>query len=130
MSGSCGKSSDASIRSGAVAACNQQSLRRHFCHRLREFAVYRATRSSCKHSVPNIANYRLNASMQSVEVRVPHAEVAARVDEIRKWLTMRNCQHTLTSTGSSSETVILATFVSDVDANEFARAFGGALVPT
>jgi hypothetical protein len=68
--------------------------------------------------------------MQSVEVRVPHAEVAARVDEIRKWLKARNCQHTLTSTGSSSETLILATFVADADAGDFAREFGGGLVPS
>jgi hypothetical protein len=111
-------------------ACNQQSSRLHFCHRLHQFAAYRAARSSCKHSVNDVANFRLNGSMQSVEVRVPHAEVAARVDEIRKWLKARNCQHTLTSTGSSSETLILATFVADADAGDFAREFGGGLVPS
>jgi hypothetical protein len=110
--------------------CNQQSLRFHFCHRRHEFAAYRAMRSSCKHSVREIANSWLNGPMQSVEVRVPHAEVAARVDEIRNWLKARGCQHTLTSTGSSSETVILATFDCDADAGDFAREFGGALVPT
>jgi hypothetical protein len=111
-------------------ARNQQSRRFHFCHRLHEFAGYRAKRSSCKHSVRESANLWLNGAMQSVEVRVPHAEVAARVDEIRKWLKARGCQHTLTSTGSSGETVILATFVCDADGGDFAREFGGALVPT
>ena len=108
-------------------ACNQQSPRLYFCHRLHEFAAYRAARSSCKHSVRDDANFRLNGSMQSVEVRVPHAEVAARVEEIRKWLRARNCQHTLTSTRSSSETLFLATFVADADAGDFAREFGGGL---
>lgn len=54
---------------------------------------------------------------------------ATRMDELRGWLTARDCQHTLTSTGSSRESVVLVEFASDTDANDFAREFGGTLVP-
>lgn len=67
--------------------------------------------------------------MQTVEVRLPRAEVAGRMDDMRHWLATRSCQHTLTSTGSSSESVVLVEFASDADAGDFAREFGGSLVP-
>lgn len=68
--------------------------------------------------------------MQMVEVRLHPSEVVARMSDLRGWLRARGCQHTLTSTGSSVESVVLVEFALDADANDFTREFGGTLVPT
>jgi hypothetical protein len=64
----------------------------------------------------------------TVEVRIPSAQVVARMDEVRRWLRDRGCVHRLTSTGSRDERVVLVEFISGTDAAAFARHFGGSLV--
>lgn len=66
--------------------------------------------------------------MPTVEVRIPSAQVVARMDEVRRWLRARGYMHRLTSTGSRDERVVLVEFISGADAAEFARYFGGILV--
>jgi hypothetical protein len=67
--------------------------------------------------------------MATVEVRLPPAGIAARIDEIRRWLNLRALTPVkFTSTGSSNETVLLVEFSLDTDAEEFAREFSGVLL--
>jgi hypothetical protein len=63
----------------------------------------------------------------TVEIRIPSAQVVARMDEVRRWLRVRGCVHRLTSTGSRDERVVLVEFITGTDAAEFARYFGGSL---
>ena len=67
--------------------------------------------------------------MATVEIRLPPADVAARLDDMRRWLSARGRTPVrFTSTGSSNETVLLVEFGSSADAAEFAGAFSGVLV--
>ncbi len=67
--------------------------------------------------------------MPQVEIRILPADVATRVDEIRRWLKMRGIRPTkLTSTGSAAEAVVLVEFRAAADAEEFAKEFSGTLV--
>ena len=67
--------------------------------------------------------------MATVEIRLQPADVAARLDEIRRWLDARGIKPArFTSTGSSNETVVLVEFNTSSDAEEFAREFAGTLV--
>jgi len=68
--------------------------------------------------------------MASVEIRTPPAEVAARLEELRRWLQQRGCAYSLASTGSRDEAVLIFDFPSHIDANDFAEQFGGTLVPS
>lgn len=67
--------------------------------------------------------------MVTVEIRIAPAQVAVRLDELRRWLHERGCAYGFTSTGSSDEAVVLVDFDADADAAEFARQFSGSLVP-
>lgn len=67
--------------------------------------------------------------MPAVEIRIASAEVATRVDEMRRWLhARRTTPGKFTSTGSAAETVVLVEFVSATDAEDFAKEFSGTLV--
>ena len=67
--------------------------------------------------------------MPTVEIRLTPADVAARLDEVRRWLDARAIRPAkFTSTGSSNETVVLVEFNSSSDAEAFARAFSGTIV--
>lgn len=67
--------------------------------------------------------------MPTVEVRIAPADVATRVDEIRRWLNARGIRPThLISTGSSDEAVLLVEFNTSSDAEAFASEFSGTLV--
>lgn len=67
--------------------------------------------------------------MATVEIRLPPADISARLEEIRRWLTARGLIPVkFTSTGSSNETVLLIEFGSNEEAEEFAREFSGILV--
>lgn len=67
--------------------------------------------------------------MATVEIRLPPADISARLEEIRRWLTARGLTPVkFTSTGSSNETVLLVEFGSNEEAGEFAREFSGILV--
>jgi hypothetical protein len=65
--------------------------------------------------------------MPSVEIRIAAPQLGERMDEVRRWLRERGCAHTLISTGSSDERVVVVEFVSDAQAAEFARRFSGSL---
>jgi hypothetical protein len=67
--------------------------------------------------------------MPTVEIRIASAHVVPRLNEVRRWLHDRACAHRLTSTGSRDERVVLVEFISGADAAEFARHFGGSVVP-
>lgn len=68
--------------------------------------------------------------MATVEIRLPPAGMAARIDEMRRWLNEHGrTPLKFTSTGSSNETVLLVEFSSGEDAEEFAREFSGVLLP-
>jgi hypothetical protein len=71
---------------------------------------------------------RESSSVSTVEIRIPPAELTARMDELRRWLAACRGAHKLTSTGSSNETVVLVDFQFAADAADFAREFGGSLV--
>ena len=67
--------------------------------------------------------------MPTVEIRLTPADVAARLDEVRRWLDARAIRPAkFTSTGSSNETVVLVEFSSSSDAEAFAREFSGTIV--
>jgi hypothetical protein len=67
--------------------------------------------------------------MAMVEVRLPPTGIAARIDEIRGWLSARGLTPVkFTSTGSSNETVLLVEFSVEKDAEEFAKEFSGVLL--
>ena len=67
--------------------------------------------------------------MATVEIRLPPAEVSARLDEIRHWLSARGVKAVrFTSTGSSNEAVVIVEFGSTDDAEAFAKEFAGILV--
>jgi hypothetical protein len=67
--------------------------------------------------------------MPTVEIRLTPADVAARLDEVRRWLDARAITSAkFTSTGSSNETVVLVEFNASSDAEAFARAFSGTIV--
>jgi hypothetical protein len=67
--------------------------------------------------------------MASVEIRLPPADVSARLAEVRLWLSTRGATPVkFTSTGSSDEAVIVIEFASSDEAEAFARQFSGALV--
>jgi hypothetical protein len=67
--------------------------------------------------------------MPTVEIRLTPADVAARLEEVRRWLDARGIKSAkFTSTGSSNEAVVLVEFGSSNDAEEFAQEFSGRLV--
>ena len=66
--------------------------------------------------------------MPTVEIRIAPADVATRMDEIRRWLDARGIERKLVSTGSSNEVVVFVEFNTGSDAEEFAREFAGILV--
>jgi len=67
--------------------------------------------------------------MATVEIRLPPADISARLAEIRRWLSARGLTPVkFTSTGSSNEAVLLVEFGSNEDAEKFAREFSGVLV--
>ncbi len=67
--------------------------------------------------------------MATVELRLAPADVATRVDAIRRWLEARGIKPAkFTSTGSADEAVVLVEFGSSTDAEAFAKAFSGSLV--
>jgi uncharacterized protein with GYD domain len=67
--------------------------------------------------------------MPTVEIRLTPADVAARLDEVRRWLDARGIKPAkFTSTGSSDEAVVLVEFDSSSDAEEFALEFSGTVV--
>ena len=69
--------------------------------------------------------------MHTVEIRLSRIDVAARIEEMRRWLDARGGKsHKFTSTGSSNETVVLIEFEFDADAADFARHFSGSIVPS
>ena len=71
----------------------------------------------------------VRGQMPTVEIRLTPADVAARLDEVRRWLDVRGIRSAkFTSTGSSNETVVLVEFNSSSDAEEFAREFSGTIV--
>jgi hypothetical protein len=65
--------------------------------------------------------------MPAVEIRMASAQLAARMEDMRRWLQDRGCAHKLTSTGSSEDRVVVVEFLSAADADDFARRFGGIL---
>ena len=67
--------------------------------------------------------------MAKVEIRLSSADVAARVDEMRRWLDRhRSTPLKFISTGSSDETVVIVEFIVKTEAEDFAREFSGDLV--
>ncbi len=68
--------------------------------------------------------------MPTVEVRIAPADVATRMEEMRRWLDARRISGKFTSTGSAEETVVLVEFASGTDAEAFAKEFSGSLVET
>ncbi len=67
--------------------------------------------------------------MPTVEVRIAPADVAKRMDEMRRWLNAHRIRPgKFTSTGSAAETVVLVEFGSGIDAERFATEFSGTLV--
>ncbi len=67
--------------------------------------------------------------MPTVEVRIAPADVATRMEEMRRWLNARRITPgKFTSTGSADETVVLVEFASGLDADAFAHKFSGSLV--
>lgn len=67
--------------------------------------------------------------MPTVEVRITPAEIATRMDEMRRWLSARRIRAgKFTSTGSANEALVLIEFGSSTDAEEFAKEFSGNLV--
>ncbi|MGO8917689.1 MAG: hypothetical protein ACLQJR_17435 [Stellaceae bacterium] len=68
--------------------------------------------------------------MLSIEIRLPPADVANRVEAMRQWLDVRRCPYTFISTGSSNERLVLVEFASDADAADFAHRFSGSFLPS
>ncbi len=66
--------------------------------------------------------------MPTVEVRIAPGDVAARMDDMRRWLDARGIPGKFTSTGSANEAVVLVEFASGSHAEEFAKEFSGSLV--
>jgi len=58
-----------------------------------------------------------------VEIRASALSLPAQIDQLRAWLILGGC-NTVTATGSSSETVLLVEFTSELDAEDLARRFG------
>ena len=72
-----------------------------------------------EHSAASRENPRKRASgggrspSLSIEIRLPPADVANRVEAMRQWLDVRRCIHTFISTGSSDERLVIFEFASD-----------------
>jgi len=67
--------------------------------------------------------------MAIVEIRLPAADVFARLNEIESWLDARGIKPAkITSTGARDEMVIFYEFEKTSDAEEFAGVFSGSLI--